>query len=1122
MGIKELVKRGILKVWDDLYDVRLDDKAAPNLHDVYLGREASIYADPREFFEHTYMTRSMRELIEEVADALKGGKGGRIFLLTSLFGGGKTHTLITLYHAFKDPGSLLVVDEELATKVAEVGKVQVLVMDASSSKLVPHPDEPYKAEEFTVKTIWGMLAYRLGAYARMKNFDDKNAPAPDVEPIRAVLAEAKVPILILMDEIVHYVFNMYRSRLKDYGEKVVLFLDYLARAVEALPNVVLAVSIQAEYRMTEGRKILLEEEMFKGYAEKILKSLTRETSRIVVPVTPDDVVKVLQRRIFREIPESEAWKAQDKLHRAYKEAPELFGVESDWQTSTSETGRLATARETYPFHPKYIEVLHEFVSRNRDLQKTRDAIRITRKAVRRLLRGNEDPGFIMPWHIDLRDGDIRGRVLTDSYKEFKDIASRDIVSEDGRLGSITECSKPQLALRIATAILLKTYTYETFKEPLKVFPDLKTVALMVYEPETFASEGWQSPDIKTMLEEMESRLPHFVAEGGRYWFTPYPSVIEYVNKKAEEMVRGPKIGLYKALKDYVRSVLVRREGRRIERGEAFKEQNVTIIGYGDLGQIPIKDDESLKLVVFVKPDVNKEDVKKVVLQRPEGGKRTFANTVVAVYPSPDADFNALLRYVANIKSAEEIMDTLSEYYTDRDIRSLQQRKLKRYIDDNVKLLTSLLLGVLTSVAYPRGGDIEEARATPSTSIIAQVEALLKDPRTGEKLRTDIGFKDLGEFLRKLLNWDLVEGDRRFEFREIVEVFYTNTAAPFTTREALEQAILFGVDALDVGVSIGGKLYWKRIGPENGAEKPERIGDTDVILPYRVAARILKDELLAKTGIVAGPEGVKKVWYEVEVAGKSFPLEDLIRNEGWELALKGGIILKKEEFIPRGFILEVKPSLVKVEPGKAVEASISITPVDGYSEDVRIEVSEGSLDMSEGRPPLKTTWRITPPDKPGEYKFTVKATGSDGTVKDEQLLVTVLSPEEDIVVDKVDPRYVGAKLVAIDVKNISYMRLCLNIISNLGAKAKADLDVKFGGEASFKGESMDVSLARVFVEKFNDIISSLEKLRAKTSVEGTVRIEEPLVLDSSKITSLSSLAGKAKFKLRVKRGTSNAG
>ena len=69
MGLKEKGKKGVLKVWDDIYDARLDDKPAPNLLDVYLKREESIYTNPEEFFERTYLTNSMRELVEEVTNS---------------------------------------------------------------------------------------------------------------------------------------------------------------------------------------------------------------------------------------------------------------------------------------------------------------------------------------------------------------------------------------------------------------------------------------------------------------------------------------------------------------------------------------------------------------------------------------------------------------------------------------------------------------------------------------------------------------------------------------------------------------------------------------------------------------------------------------------------------------------------------------------------------------------------------------------------------------------------------------------------------------------------------------------------------------------------------------------
>jgi len=67
---------------------------------------------------------------------------------------------------------------------------------------------------------------------------------------------------------------------------------------------------------------------------------------------------------------------------------------------------------------------------------------------------------------------------------------------------------------------------------------------------------------------MHGRLPHFAFEGGRYWFTPFLSVIEYVEKRAAEKLRGPRLELYRVLADKARVLLVKRErGGIVERGE---------------------------------------------------------------------------------------------------------------------------------------------------------------------------------------------------------------------------------------------------------------------------------------------------------------------------------------------------------------------------------------------------------------------------------------------------------------------------------------------------------------------------------------------------------------------------
>jgi predicted AAA+ superfamily ATPase len=1125
MGLIDLIKSGSIEVWEDVYDARLDDKAAPDLGDIVKGREEPIYSDPEEFFRRTYLTSSMRVLLEDVAETLAKGKSGRIFLLTSLFGGGKTHTQIALYHAFNSPDKLKALDEPLAFKIAEVGRPIIVVMDGSRADLVPHPKEPFKAEGFTIKTIWGMLAYRLGAYAKMKHLDSERAPAPDVTLLRDLLMEARGPLLILMDEIVHYVFNMNKSpELREYGERVKLFLDYLARAVEDTPRTALVVSVQAEYRVVEGQKQLFEEEVFKDYARMILTVLSRESTSIISPVSPEDVVEVLKRRLFKKIPEDKAAYAKDKLYRVYRESPELFGVESEWQFSPGEAGRLASAKDTYPFHPKYVEVLQEFVTRNRDLQKTRDAVRITRKVVRRLLKGREDADFIMPWHIDLRDADIRNRVLTDSYREFRDIASRDIVAEDGRLGSVAECSKPPLALKIATVVLLKTYTYETFKEPLKVFPDKKSVALMVYEPETFARNKWTPLDIETALDEMRGALPHFTEENGRYWFTPYYPVIEYVQKRAEELLKGPKTKLYEVLKENVRGLLLKRDKRGLmEKGEVFDERNVIIVGYGDYlwEEALVKDDPSIKLVVLIKPEVSEDEVRSLILMKGEGGRRTYRNTVVCLCPHLNADFERLHSFAAKILASEEVMESLAEYYTDKEVRGLMETKLKRFVDNIRNNLNLNLLSTLTRIAYPRRGAKEDeigwVETTAFSSIISQVEAGLKDPSTGPKLRTDFSFNDLADLLRMNLNWDLIEGVERREFREIVNFFQTATVAPLTNRGAIERALLEGVERLDIGIKVDDKLYWKRPGVENGAElPPTSLKDSAEILSYRLAANILKERLLAESGEQIAGRELRVVWYEVKVADRRVKLQDLILEKGWEKALKVGLILKQEQMIPRGFLLKVEPSYVRIKSGETVVVKVSVKPVDVYPYKVRLSTYKGVLSIYEGECPFESSWSLGVFEEPGDHVFKLDAIGEDGTTTSFSLTVSVESLEEEVNVEKLDVTHVGAKLIRILPKDLTSYRQAVEVISKLNLDAEASVAAQFGREISFTGRGMDVKLAALFISKFREIIMTLPQLEKETTVSGVIELRQPLVLDSSKITAFVPLSDKAYFRLRVKR------
>ena len=81
---------------------------AADLWQVHLGEGSDEYRDPQEFFRRTYLTDSLRRLLEGAAKRLTGKGGDPVVQLQTNFGGGKTHSMLGLYHLFSGmaPGKL--------------------------------------------------------------------------------------------------------------------------------------------------------------------------------------------------------------------------------------------------------------------------------------------------------------------------------------------------------------------------------------------------------------------------------------------------------------------------------------------------------------------------------------------------------------------------------------------------------------------------------------------------------------------------------------------------------------------------------------------------------------------------------------------------------------------------------------------------------------------------------------------------------------------------------------------------------------------------------------------------------------------------------------------------------
>ncbi|MFN5929617.1 MAG: AAA+ family ATPase, partial [Roseiflexaceae bacterium] len=161
---------GSLPAWRDVVSPHPDvatgryqqAEFAADLWQVHIGEGSAEYRDPVEFFRRTYLTASLRQLLSNAVQRVQSAGGDPVIQLQTNFGGGKTHSMLALYHLFGgiSPSQLSGVDDMMlkagVTKLPAVRRV-VLVGNKIS------PGNPaIKADGTVVRTLWGELAYQLG------------------------------------------------------------------------------------------------------------------------------------------------------------------------------------------------------------------------------------------------------------------------------------------------------------------------------------------------------------------------------------------------------------------------------------------------------------------------------------------------------------------------------------------------------------------------------------------------------------------------------------------------------------------------------------------------------------------------------------------------------------------------------------------------------------------------------------------------------------------------------------------------------------------------------------------------------------------------------------------------
>jgi hypothetical protein len=237
-----------LRPWTDVVrphpDVASGDLAlgtyAANLAAVALGGAGEpVYRDAEAFFAATYFTATMVELLSDVFRALSHEGGDRVVQLKTPFGGGKTHSLLALYHLANSRQAAACVPE--LDQVPDPGQVRVCVLSGEYLD----PARGRTVDGRTIRTLWGELAYQLGGWEGYESLlvDGEEGPPPGGERL-GVLLSAAAPALVLIDEVLVYAAKAKAVRVGDttLDRQVLLFLMNMTEAVNQARSAALVYS----------------------------------------------------------------------------------------------------------------------------------------------------------------------------------------------------------------------------------------------------------------------------------------------------------------------------------------------------------------------------------------------------------------------------------------------------------------------------------------------------------------------------------------------------------------------------------------------------------------------------------------------------------------------------------------------------------------------------------------------------------------------------------------------------------------------------------------------------------------------------------------------------------------
>ncbi|MGW5300922.1 Swt1 family HEPN domain-containing protein [Rhodococcus aetherivorans] len=505
---------------------------AADLAMVSRGEGDPEYTNPVEFFARTYLTEGLKNLLLPAMRRLSGDPNAApIINLQTNFGGGKTHSMLAVWHLasgrplvdYPQEVQDLLAGTELPTarRVALVGTQ----IKAGAVKVM--------SDGTRINTIGGLLAWNLGGaegYAMVAE-SDANRINPGGESLRELFATFG-PAVILIDEWVAYARQLVGAEEIPDGtfDSQFTFAQALTEAAKAVPGTLVLISIPASAEMKDGEYVGDEEEVGGQNGREALKMLRKAVGRVADQwraANAEESFHIVRRRLF-ETPDSTALA---KINVTAKAMVAFYVKNSnDFPREVRELDYEERIRRSYPIHPELFDRLYQDWSTLERFQRTRGVLRLMNVIVGQLWRENDTAPLIMPGSIPLRADKVVTELTQYLDDQWKALIDTDVDGPNSAPAQVDNTNQ-LLGQRLTTQRLARTVF-------MGATPTLTSAHKGLDKQRIFlgtALPGDVPGNFHSALNHLANTATYFYNSGSLYWYDTQANTTRTARDYAERL-----------------------------------------------------------------------------------------------------------------------------------------------------------------------------------------------------------------------------------------------------------------------------------------------------------------------------------------------------------------------------------------------------------------------------------------------------------------------------------------------------------------------------------------------------------------------------------------------------------